>query len=156
MRVWLELGGEDHELFIHREADKLKITVGGDTFEAKVGESGLVTLGGERYQVEVRDREVVVDGQVIPFRISALRTGAAAGDAAGGPRGARIKPPMPGKIVSLAVNEGDEVKPGQVLLILEAMKMQNEITSPAGGVVKKVHVQPGQNVEGKDVLVEIE
>jgi pyruvate/2-oxoglutarate dehydrogenase complex dihydrolipoamide acyltransferase (E2) component len=43
-----------------------------------------------------------------------------------------------------------------VLLILEAMKMQNEIPSPVAGVVKKVHVRPGQNVEGKDVLLELE
>jgi glutaconyl-CoA/methylmalonyl-CoA decarboxylase subunit gamma len=155
MKVLLELGGEEYEAFVSREADKLKITVDGETFEARIGEGGVVTIAGKTFKVNVADREVNVDGSPVPFRIVDVKTGAAGGEG-GGARGARVRPPMPGKIVSVAVNEGDEVKAGQVLVILEAMKMQNEIPSPAAGVVKKVHVKPGQNVEGKDVLVEIE
>ena len=154
MKVLLELGGEEFDAFVHREADKLKISVGGETFDVKLNDGG-VTLAGKSYRIAIGDREVVIDGSPVPFRILDVKTGAAGGDSAG-VRGARVKPPMPGKIVTVAVNEGDEVKAGQVLVILEAMKMQNEIAAPSAGTVKKVHVKPGQNVEGKDVLIELE
>lgn len=155
MKVVLELNGEEYEAYVHREGEKLKITVDGETFETKLGENGAVALGGHHYKIQLADREVVVDGTPMPFRIVEVKTGAAGGEA-GGARGARVRPPMPGKIVTVAVNEGDEVKAGQVLVILEAMKMQNEIPAPSAGTVKKIHVKPGQNVEGKDVIVEIE
>ncbi|HET6406176.1 MAG TPA: biotin/lipoyl-containing protein [Candidatus Thermoplasmatota archaeon] len=154
MKVVLELGGDEFDAFVKRDADKLTITIDGESFEAKLGE-GTVTLGGKTYRVELSEREVALNGERLPFRLVDVKTGAAVGEA-GGARGARVKPPMPGKIVTVAVNEGDEVKAGQVLVILEAMKMQNEIVAPSAGTVKKVHVKPGQNVEGKDVLVELE
>ena len=155
MRLVLELDGREHEVFLQREADVVKIQVDGQPFEAKLGEEGLVVLGEHKFHVKVGERSVTVGDQEIPFRIQDFQPAASAGGK-GGARGARVKPPMPGKIVSLQVEEGQEVQAGAVLLILEAMKMQNEITSPASGVIKKVHVKPGQNVEGKDVLVELE
>ena len=63
---------------------------------------------------------------------------------------------MPGRVVSVAVAEGDAVEPGQPLVVLEAMKMQNEIQADRAGVVKRIHVASGQAVEGGDPLVEIE
>ena len=156
MRVLIEIDGEEHEVAIARSGETVKIEVGGEAFEAKVGENGVVTLGKETHAVRLTgDREATLDGRTLTFRIVDLHSGGGPGEK-GGARGARVKPPMPGKIVSVAVNEGDEVQAGQVLLILEAMKMQNEIVSPAAGLVKKVHVRPGQNVESKDVLIELE
>ncbi|MCL5982057.1 MAG: biotin/lipoyl-binding protein [Firmicutes bacterium] len=64
--------------------------------------------------------------------------------------------PMPGTILTVSVKEGAQVKSGEVLLILEAMKMENEITSPVAGTVKKVAVNKGGNVNTGDVLVVIE
>ncbi|MCI6158830.1 MAG: biotin/lipoyl-binding protein [Selenomonadaceae bacterium] len=61
--------------------------------------------------------------------------------------------PMPGKIVKISVQDGDPVKKGDVLLVLEAMKMQNEITADADGVVKAVNVIPEQNVKMKEPLI---
>jgi biotin carboxyl carrier protein len=157
MHVRMELDGEEHDLWIVREGDVVKIEIDGESVEAKLGQSGTVTIGSESFDVRLDGDTLLVAGQPVPYRIHEFRPGGAPGDhRAGGARGARVKPPMPGKIVSIAVNEGDEIEQGQVLLILEAMKMQNEITAPAGGVVKKVHVKAGQNVEGKDLLVEIE
>ena len=156
MRALIEVDGEEFEVAIARAGEVVKVEVGGETFEARVGENGVVTLGHEKHVVKLtEDREAVLDGRHVSYRILDLHAGGGPGEGKGG-RGARVKPPMPGKIVSVAVNEGEEVKAGQVLLILEAMKMQNEIASPASGVVKKIHVKPGQNVEGKDVLVELE
>ncbi len=64
--------------------------------------------------------------------------------------------PMPGKIIEVLIEEGSEIKEGDTLLILEAMKMQNEITSHISGKIKKVFVKQGDNVNKEDVLVEIE
>jgi biotin carboxyl carrier protein len=63
---------------------------------------------------------------------------------------------MPGKIVEVKVREGQEVKEGDVLCVLEAMKMQNDLKSPVSGKVARVHVQDGANVEATTVLVEVE
>jgi len=63
---------------------------------------------------------------------------------------------MPGRVVSVAVEEGAEVQPGAPLVVLEAMKMQNELQAEHAGRVRKVHVTAGQAVEGGDPLVEIE
>ena len=64
-----------------------------------------------------------------------------------------IDAPMPGKIVKVVVEECQSVKAGDVLLVLEAMKMQNEITADADGTVKAVNVEAGQNVKVKESLV---
>jgi acetyl/propionyl-CoA carboxylase alpha subunit len=63
---------------------------------------------------------------------------------------------MPGRVVDVRVAPGDAVEAGQALVVLEAMKMQNEIQADRAGTVKRVHVVAGQAVEGGDPLVEIE
>jgi glutaconyl-CoA/methylmalonyl-CoA decarboxylase subunit gamma len=68
----------------------------------------------------------------------------------------RIKPPMPGKVVEVKVKEGQDVAEGDVLVVLEAMKMQNDLKSPLAGKVRRVHVQDGANVEASTVLVELD
>jgi biotin carboxyl carrier protein len=60
--------------------------------------------------------------------------------------------PMPGKVIRILVQEGDQVETGQGLLVVEAMKMQNEIRSPKGGTVERLHVKEGQPVNAGEVL----
>lgn len=67
-----------------------------------------------------------------------------------------IKSPMPGLVKSVLVTDGESIAAGQRLLVLEAMKMENDITSPRAGTVKVVHVQAGTVVEGGKPLVSIE
>ena len=67
-----------------------------------------------------------------------------------------MKSVMPGVVVSLLVTEGDVVEEGQPLLVLEAMKMQNEIAAPAAGAVRLIHVDEGEAVSAGAKLVEIE
>lgn len=67
-----------------------------------------------------------------------------------------IYPPMPGKIISVKVKSGDKVKKGEILLILEAMKMQNEIRAEFEGIVKEVKVKNGDAVSANDVLVVVD
>jgi biotin carboxyl carrier protein len=64
--------------------------------------------------------------------------------------------PMPGVILSIAVKEGDEINAGDVILVLEAMKMENEIHAPRAGKVKKLHVSEGAEVQSGSALVEFE
>jgi biotin carboxyl carrier protein len=66
-----------------------------------------------------------------------------------------IKAPMPGKIIDVLVRDGSSVLRGEPVLILEAMKMQNEILSPVNGKVLKVHAKPNTNVMKDDLLIEI-
>ena len=75
--------------------------------------------------------------------------------ARGGLHDGRVQAPMPGGIIALHVREGDHVTAGQPLVVLESMKMHNEITSPADGVVRHVHSKVGDQVSFGHVLVEI-
>ena len=63
---------------------------------------------------------------------------------------------MPGKIVKLLISEGEEVEQGQGLVVVEAMKMENEIKSPKAGLVKKVGVKEGEAVEAGALLIVVE
>ena len=106
-------------------------------------------------------REVLVDGfrfevEVESERIAALRERAARGrgtGAHGGPL--QVKAIIPGKVVSVSVAPGDAVTAGQQLLVVEAMKMQNELRSPRDGTIEKVGVATGVNIEVGDLLVVI-
>lgn len=66
-----------------------------------------------------------------------------------------VKTPMPGRVLKVLVQEGDEVKVGQPLVVVEAMKMENELGAELTGVVKKIFVSPGATVEGGARLLEI-
>jgi pyruvate carboxylase subunit B len=63
---------------------------------------------------------------------------------------------MPGNILSVKVKEGEKVKAGQLLLVLEAMKMENEIVAPQDGVVKRIYIAAGQSVNTGDPLIALE
>ena len=107
--------------------------------------------------------EVVVDGWRFDLRVendarADLRERATrdrqTGAAGGGEM--EIRAIIPGRIVSVAVAPGDTVTAGQALLVVEAMKMQNDLGSPRAGVVRRVAVGPGSTVDAGDVLVVLE
>lgn len=101
-----------------------------------------VLLRGRQYQVNVEDE-----------REKRLRAVGGAGVTEGGEF--HLKAPMPGLIVAVSVAEGEPVKKGQVILILESMKMQNELKSPRDGVMGRVRVKAGESVEQKQTLLSI-
>jgi propionyl-CoA carboxylase alpha chain len=68
----------------------------------------------------------------------------------------RIEAPIPGKVVAVSVEPGDQVASGQPLVVLEAMKMENELTADRSGQVAVVHVAPGDTVDAGSLLVELE
>ena len=96
-----------------------------------------IIIGSERFAAEVRD----------PRSLRSRRAEAGVGE---GPQ--KILAPMPGKVVRLMVAEKDEVEAGQGLLVVEAMKMQNEIKSPKKGRVQKVMVAEGSNVNPGETM----
>jgi biotin carboxyl carrier protein len=99
----------------------------------------VVDVGGERHEVRVEE----ATRHVIRTR----------GGAGGGRGGQTLTAPLPGRVTHVAVRAGDEVKPGDPLLVIEAMKMENEFRAAAGGTVAEVRVAPGQAVNAGDVLV---
>jgi biotin carboxyl carrier protein len=91
--------------------------------------------------------------EAIDERRRAIRDMTATSAAASGP--APLVAPMPGLVVRVNVQPGDEVQPGQPLVVMEAMKMENELRSTAAGKVSAVHAQPGAVVEKGSVLIEL-
>jgi pyruvate carboxylase subunit B len=102
-----------------------------------------VWLDGFRYEVEALDE-----------RTRAIRELSGASAAASGP--APLVAPMPGMIVRVQVQAGESVQAGQGLVVMEAMKMENELRATSAGTVKTVLVQPGTAVEKGAVLLEME
>ncbi len=127
------------------ERDVLSIIHEGSQYEAKreyslMGETHII-VGSERFTAEVRDPR-------------SLRSRRAAAGGEAGP--AKIIAPMPGKIVRVIAAEGDEVEAGQPLVVVEAMKMQNEIKATKKGKVTKIAVKEASAVNAGDLLVIVE
>ena len=119
-----------------------------------------ITVNGTAYEVEVeevKEKVTAAPKAAAPAPKAAPAPAAPAAPAkaavAAGAGEHSIDAPMPGKIVKLVASEGQAVKAGDVLLILEAMKMQNEIAADADGVVKTFNVTAGQSVKVHDSLV---
>lgn len=115
---------------------------GPHTLEAEVNfnkDKAFINVGHVPYQVEIFDPRKRLASE-------AVAGGAAAGSAI-------IEAPMPGKVVEVKVKVGDAVTSGQAIVVVEAMKMQNELASPIDGVVKEIKVSAGDTVESGKVLV---
>ncbi len=151
----LEIDGTPYEVTVDRKAGT--VTVDGQAFKVALERNGaglVVLVDGQRLHVRLDDGTAQVEGEALGWRVSAITAGVGA-DAGAGTSGARVKPPMNGKLERMLVKAGQAVAKGDVLFVLEAMKMQNEVRSPMTGVVAAVHGQVGAAVEPSQVLVEI-
>ncbi len=122
----------------------------------------VVNLNGKNYEVEVTEQEAVVTGvtaaAAAPVQAPVAAPAPAAAPAAPADvsaAGTNIPSPMPGSIISVNVAMGQAVKSGDVLIVLEAMKMENDIVAPCDGTVKQILVSKGTTVNTDDVLIVI-
>ena len=122
-----------------------KVIVDGVEFEVTIegeGKFWSATVEGKTFEIEIPDAAPVAKKK---------RTGSGKKKKSG-----TVSANIPGKVVTVEVSEGDSVTEGQVILILEAMKMQNEIQAPISGTVTVVHCEEGQAIEANIPLVVIE
>jgi biotin carboxyl carrier protein len=170
MKLNAEIDGEKIALDVRREGKRVVAEVGGRRYEVEARELGageyLLTNEGRVYECHVsasqgaqgRGALVVAVGtsdyDVMLTDPKHLRGAHAAGGHDGGR--AQINAPMPGKVVRVLVEAGQAVEAGAGLVVVEAMKMQNELKSPKAGTVAEVRVEPGATVNAGDVLVVIE
>ena len=125
-----------------------KITVNGKTYDVSVEE-----IKSEKVQVQKASAAPVVSNNTpapAPVKQQSAPSAAAIDENA-----VSVKATMPGTILSFNVAVGDKVSEGQVVAILEAMKMENEVTAPASGVVKSIHVEKGSSVVEGQVILQI-
>jgi biotin carboxyl carrier protein len=158
--VSLELKHADGRTFVRRE--------GADTWRdvqlERIGESGLYLLMVDSQPTELylerrRGGAIVTIGRhifdydVAPWRPASTRTPRATAGASGT---IGVTAPMTGSIIEVRCLPGDVVQKGQVLVVIESMKMNNELRAPASGKVESVPVEPGQRVNAGDLLVALE
>ncbi len=130
--------------FLNPNGEVYSLLIGGQSYEAYLqpgeGDIWQVLLRGMLYEVRVEDE-----------REKRLRASAGGGTVSVGEFS--LKAPMPGLVVAVPVTEGQTVKKGDKLVILESMKMQNELKSPRAGTVTRINVSAGQSVEQNQVMV---
>ena len=120
----------------------------------------VVTLNGKRYEVEVSESDAVLTSvsnaapaAPVPAAAPVAAPAAApAAPAAAAVSGTQVVSPMPGTILKVNASEGQAVKAGDVIFILEAMKMENEIVAPSDGTVKQILVTKGSTVDTDQIL----
>jgi len=163
MKWWVERDGRRLEVSVSGEGQEFVVRVDGRERQVSflpVAANLAALLGGDgsaysvahqrlaprRWRISLGDREFVIQLRDPLERVVAQRA-----DGRQGPQ--EIRAPIPGKVVRVAVSMGDLVAPGQPLLVLEAMKMENPICAEGAGRVEQVLVSAGATVEGGQLLV---
>lgn len=126
-----------------RQHTSYSLLVDGKSYETNIYQDNgdwEVCLRGRRFHIGVEDERERL------LRIAAGQPSRQKGKIS-------LRAPMPGLVIDIPVNEGDEVKAGQVLLILESMKMQNELTAPRDGKIARIQAKVNDNVERKETLL---
>ena len=182
MTLHITVGGRAHLVNVTRQGDKFLVSVDGRQREADVKvvngvwsllvgplhvEAGIsqprgVGRPGGSYEVTLSASSegvttVHVDGVPVEVLVAPTRrpgAGIASRSVGEGPQ--RVTAPMPGKIVKLLVKQGDKVQPQQGVVVVEAMKMENELRARAAGTVTEVRVTEGSSVEAGAILVVLE
>jgi len=158
---------DDKEFAIELLNDK-QVSVNGNTykvdFESISGQPVYsLIVDGKSHEAYVQEGDdnwqVLLRGQLFSVMVEderEKRLRAAAGGGVAETGEFHLKAPMPGLVVSIPVEEGQEIKKGDVLLVLESMKMQNELKAPRDGVVSRIKVKPGESVEQKQSMLDVQ
>jgi biotin carboxyl carrier protein len=162
-----KLGDQSYTIEIEEISKSVyRVAVDGNEFLVdgkKTGRTNYSLIVDDRsFEIEVDHTEdeyrVLVDGRNYHINLVDERRVRVGGTQSGLELQGRqlISVPMPGKIIAVLVSDGDAVEKGQGLVIVEAMKMENEVRSPVTGTVRDIKVKPGDTVEGGAVLVVVE
>jgi biotin carboxyl carrier protein len=161
MKFHADVGDQKHEVEIRREGGKIFAQIDDRKYELEVSEpeSGVYLFkhDGRIFEASVSNGHVRIGGNEFDVRLvdpKRLRGGGA--DADHGHGIVEVKTAMPGKVVRILVEAGATVEKGDGVVIVEAMKMQNELKSPKAGVVKDVRAREGATVGAGDILATIE
>ena len=160
----------DLELLVDGEPETLRSSRGtcafrGRTLSFELADLGAgdysVLLGGSQYTVHVarsegRRFQATVNGSALAVEVVDPRSHSARQADAADSSARDVRAPMPGKVLAVLVTAGDRVRAEQGLVVVEAMKMQNEIKSPQDGIVAEIAVEEGQAVEARDRLFVIQ
>ena len=138
-----------------------KYTIGGKKYEVTIGDIidniASVTVNGEDYKVEMEPEKEPEKPKVVrPIAQPASAPAATSSNNRPANANNAVKAPLPGTIIEVKVNVGDEVKAGDTVVVLEAMKMANNLEAEKSGKVTQICVQAGQSVMEGDALVVIE
>lgn len=164
MRYVTTIGQQDFEIEI---VDENHIILDGNEYEIdfdSIGEQPVFSLliDGQSFEAFVYPAEntwqVLLRGRsypalVVDEREKLLR--AASGSTVGESTEFHLRAPMPGQVIAVPIAEGDDVQEGVVLVILESMKMQNELKSPRAGTVARLRIKEGDNVEQNETMLSV-
>jgi len=165
MKVWVTMAGRDAEVTFRTEGGQLMVEYGGKEFHADVvklpdGEVYSLLVNGRSYEVRVAQEQgalgVTWSGTAMSVEVKhPLEKMLQQVAGAKRHRGETIMAPMPGAVVTIRVQVGDSVVPGQSVLVLEAMKMQNELAAQTAGVVREILVAEKAAVSAGTPLIKI-
>lgn len=162
MKLIAELNDEKNEIELTRDGEKVSAKISGREYQLEASEvepnvyllkhenkiyqiyvapNGIVNLGNYQFEIKLSD----------PKRLRGSNSSGAEADGA-----SQIKTAMPGKIVRILVEQGAEIKKGDGVIIVEAMKMQNEMKSPKDGIVKEIRFAEGATVNAGDIMAVVE
>ena len=166
MKLHVLIGGNRHELDVQRSGGGLAVTLGDETYLVDVaqladGAAYSLLIDERSLDVAVEERgdalDLLIGGTRYVTEVLGEREWLARSiQAEQGGGDATVRAVMTGIVTEMRVAAGDTVEPGQVIFILEAMKMENEVKAEVGGTVSKVAVAAGDTVELGDVIVEID
>lgn len=135
-----------------------KLKINGNAYEVAInsveGKIADVTVNGAAYQVELENAPAVAPVAAAPAApVAAAPVAAAPAAPAAAGAGVKVPSPLPGVIIEVSVKEGQAVKAGQKVAVIEAMKMENEISATKDGTITGIHVAKGDSVlEGADIV----
>jgi biotin carboxyl carrier protein len=164
MKTWVRIGDKtlrvelpEHILQGGRHACSVEQRAVAADVSLLANEGLSLIVDGRQYRCVLDGDAVIIAGRRYEFAIEdprALQGKGGAGEGSSGPRA--VKAPMPGRVVRVLVGEGDQIDAMQGVVVIEAMKMQNELKAPRAGRISKVAVVPDTTVEAGQVLIVIE
>ena len=165
----VNVNGKKFDIVVEKSGDSFRAVVNGREHTVQSASSGrsnsVMIVDGNSHEISINsngydnDRLVTVGFVEVELKIDNYRLAQlkkAAGNGTLRAPSKKIKAPMPGLVLEVKVSPGEKVEPGQLILVIEAMKMENAIKSSAVAVVKNVAVSKGQSVEKGDMLIEFE